>query len=200
MSQPFQKCAATEPAQQADFKKPRSVSAKTMEAEDEYESIQITTDLHDKFETYPKALRLHVENTYADDVYKLLEGFASGGAFPKVYTFHIVMGAYVQGGDPSDYKVTQNETYYKASMANVAVLEQFLKTAPPRKADFVKASDVELTNPKFAELHSVPPGHMGWGFDTYGCLSLHKTTIQKNRLKHAFVYVQRKEIDPITID
>ncbi|KAF3049479.1 hypothetical protein E8E11_010287 [Didymella keratinophila] len=200
MSQPFNKRAAAEPAEQANPKKQRTASAKTMEAEEEYESIQITTDLHGKFDPYPKALRQRVEDTYGDDVYKILEAFASGGAFPKKYTFHIVRGSRVQDGNASDYKSTQIETYYSASMANVAVLEQFLKIALPRKADFVKAPDVELINPDFAALHSVPPGHMGWGFDALGCLSLHKTIILKNKLKHAFAYVQRKDVISVTID
>ena len=85
-------------------------------------------------------------------------------------------------------------------MAYVALLEQFLRLAPNKKADFVKAADVELVNPDAANVHSVPPGHMGWGFDALDCLSLHKTVIQKNRLKHAFAYVVRKEVAPVTID
>ena len=163
-----------------------------MEVEDEYESVQIKTDLHDKFGPYPKALRQQVENTYTDDVYTILEVFASGGAFPKTYTYQIVNWGHFQGGSPLDYKVTQKETYYTVGMANVAVLEQLLKIAPPRKADFVEAPDVELINPDYAALHSVPPGQMGWGFDKDGCLSLHKTIIQKNKLKHIFAYVKRE--------
>ena len=200
MSQPFKKRAATEPAEQADPKKQRTGPAKTTEAEEEYESVQITTDLHGKFNPFPKALRQHIEETYANDTYEILEKFASGGAPPKMYTFHIVRGTHVQGGDVSDYKNTQPEVYYCASMANVALLEQFLRLAPNKKADFVKAADVELVNPDAANVHSVPPGHMGWGFDALDCLSLHKTVIQKNRLKHAFAHVVRKEVAPVTID
>jgi hypothetical protein len=205
MTLPLKKRAAAEPAEQADPKKQRSASAKTVEAEEEFESVQIATDLHGKFDSYPKALRQHVECTYTDDVYKILEAFASGGASPKKYTYHIVRGTHVQGGDVLDYRNTQPEIYYCVSMANVALLEQFLRIAPNKKADFVKAPDVKLTNPDFAGLHSVPPGHMGWGFDALGCLSLHETSIYNNRLKHAFAYVGRKEVgrkevDPVPID
>lgn len=200
MSQSSNKRAATEPVEQGGPKKQRTGPTKTREAEEDYESVQITTDLHDKFGPYPKALREAVQDAYTDDVYKILEGFQSGGAFPKVYTFHIVRGTRVQGGDTSDYKLTKAEIYFSASMANTAVLEQFLKVTPTRKADFVKAPDVELVNPDFAGLHSVPPGHMGWGFDALGCLSLHKTVIHKNRLKHTFAYVDRREVAPVTIN
>jgi hypothetical protein len=194
MSQSFKRRAATEPTEQSEPKKPRGAPAKIIETEEEYESVQITTELQDKFDPYPKALRKTVEDTYTDDVYKILEGFQSRGALVKKYTFHIVRGVHVQGGDANDYKITQAETFYNTSMANVAVLEQFLRLAPSKKAEFVKAPDVELVNPEFAGLHSVPPGHMGWGFDAHGCLSLHKTSIQKNRLKNAFAYVERKEV------
>lgn len=80
-------------------------------------------------------------------------------------------------------------------MANVAVLEQFLKLAPSKKAEYVKAPDVGLTNTGYAALHSVPHGHLGWGWDALGCLSVHKTVVQKNRLKHAYAYVERKEVN-----
>ncbi|KAF3044759.1 hypothetical protein E8E12_010343 [Didymella heteroderae] len=196
MSQSITKRAATEPMEQDDSKKQQNAPVKTVEAEEEYESVQIATELHDKFDAYPKALRKAVEDTYADDRYNILESFQSGGAFPKKYTFHIIRGSRIQCGDSSDYKSPQHEVFYNASMANVAILEQFIRVAPTRKADFVKASDVELSNPDFAALHSVPPGHMGWGFDALGCLSLHKTVIQKNRLKHVFAYVGAQGGDP----
>lgn len=117
-----------------------------------------------------------------------------------MYTFHIVQGTRIQGGDTSDYKLTQSEIYSSASTAKVAILKQFLKVAPPGKTDFVKAPDAELINPDFAGLYSVPPIDMGWGFDALSFLPLHKIIINKNRLKHKFAYVERKEANPVTIE
>lgn len=64
-----------------------------------------------------------------------------------------------------------------------------------KKADFVKAPNVQLANPDYAALHSVPHGHLGWGFDVNGCLSLHRTRIVHNKLKHHWVYVERRAVE-----
>lgn len=77
MASTSKKRAATEPVEPA-TKKQRNGPANTGEIEEEYESVQITAELHDKFALYPKALREAVENDYTNDIYKIIAGFQSG--------------------------------------------------------------------------------------------------------------------------
>ncbi|KAH6629833.1 hypothetical protein C7974DRAFT_395318 [Boeremia exigua] len=185
---------AAEQAGPTSPKKPRATDAKDMNDDDKYESVQISTELHDKFERYPKTLRHIVEEAYVTDVYDIIEEFKAGRYPPRQSKYHIVRAARTQGGDKTDYKLAQLEVFPNTSMANVAVLEQFRKFAPSKTSKFVKAPEVDLANPQFAALHSVPPGQMGWGFDSFGCISLHLTVLQENKLKHFSIYVERKAV------
>jgi hypothetical protein len=191
MSAPTKKRAGTEPAGHGPYKTPRVAAAKNSKCEEA--AVEITVDLHDRFNLYPEPLRNYVEIKYAAEVDEIMKCFKMGHIVSPKAAYYIVRGSRVQGGDEkTDYKIVQIETYQTASMANIAVLEQFLARAPPKKGAFVRATNAKLANPDFAELHSVHPGQMGWGFDKLGCLSLHLTVIENNKLKHTYVYVEQR--------
>src|SRR5690242_7826171 len=162
----------------------------------EYEPIQITCQFHDTFNGFPQALRQVVERQYTDSIYEMLEACKGSPPAPQQLTYHIVSG--VSGSPASDYKVFQNQVFPEASMANVAVLEQFSKKLPPKKIRFVQAPDELQANPDYAALNLVAAGQIGWGFDKHACLSLHKTAIEESRLRHDFIYVVRREMDVVT--
>ena len=193
------KRAATEPATSIEPKKPRRAAAGKVkdEEEEEYESVQVTTKLLHKFSVYPEPLRDVVQQSYVDEIYKILDSLNDDRQLSQKFKFHIVRGSRIHGGDPFDYASCQPETFANASMANVAVLEQFLHEAPAKKAGFPKALEAKLANPEFAALHSVNHGQMGWGFDKYECLSLHKTAIIGNKLKHFWIYVERRMVKAV---
>ncbi|KAJ4314034.1 hypothetical protein N0V94_006651 [Neodidymelliopsis sp. IMI 364377] len=191
MSAPIKKRAGTEPAGPGVHKIPRLAPTKNLECEEE--AIEITVDLHSRFNAYPETLRNHVEARHAAEVDEIMKCFKMGRIISPKAKYHIVRGSRVQGGDEkTDYKIVNIDTYQTANMANIAVLEQFLARAPSKKGAFIRATNAKLANPDFAELHSVHPGQMGWGFDKLGCLSLHLTVIENNKLKHTYVYVEQR--------
>lgn len=161
----------------------------------EYEPIQITCQFHETLHKFPQALRQVIESQYTDTIYEMLEACKGSPPAPQQSTYHIISG--VSGSSASDYKVVQNTVFPWASMANVAVLEQFSRKLPPRKIRFVQAPDELLDNPDYAGLNAVAAGQVGWGFDRRACLSLHKTAVEGGRLRHDFIYVVRREVDVV---
>lgn len=181
-------------------KKTRTAVTKKDEDEDDIEPMQITSQLWEKFDKYPNPPRETIEEKYTDEVYFILERLQNGKSVTHSHTYHIINGVRTNGTSASDYKTAQAAVFLNASMANVAVLEQFIKDTPARKTAFVQAPKVKLANPDFAALHSVPHGHMGWGFDKDGCLSLHLTKIENNRLKHLYIYVESKVVEGVKVE
>lgn len=173
-----------------DAKKPRTASANKVEDDVEYETVQITCSLLERFNQYPKALRQVVEEEYTDVLYSIAQAYQKGVPVPEDFVYHIVRG--VKGSATSDYKLANVKLFPTASMANVAIIEEFSNLlTTEKKINFVRAPEVTVSNPAFALLHSVPPGCIGWGFDRYGCLSLHKTSVEQNKLRHDWIYVER---------
>ena len=195
----LKKRGATEPAGSVDPKKPRIAPAKTTEVEVEEESVQISTELHDRFSIYPKQLRDIVEKGYNDEVYDILDRVQAGRPLVQGITYHIQQGARWDSGEII-YKLMLKEVLPNSAMANVKALEHFISKAPTKKALYIKAAETKLANPQYSQLHSVPPNHMGWGFDKFGCLSLRLTTIEDNKLKHEFIFVHRKAVEVGKVD
>ncbi|KAJ4987787.1 hypothetical protein SVAN01_06667 [Stagonosporopsis vannaccii] len=159
----------------------------------EYEPIQITCQLYKDYDKFPEALRTFVEKRYTDDVYEILQSYHNNQPASQKFTYRIIEGADRQDSSVSNYKTVRVQVYRNASMANVAVLEHFRKLMPPKKTYFVKAPDEMQSNPDYAKLNSVTAGQIGWGFDEHGCLSLRKTSVEESKLRHDFMYVERRK-------
>ena len=168
----------------------------------EFFDISVGGDI--RFDVYPERLRDRIQVRHEKLIHKMIAKFKKGEPLTPHFEFSIRKNffSYPQDAE-TDFKVKRPVRYPAVSLANEAVLQEFLNRVPPRsKITELKRADGQepSTNPAFAQLHSVRNGEMGWGIDRFGCLSLQLTYIQGGRLRHELVFVERTTVTPPTVD
>ncbi|KAF2994805.1 hypothetical protein E8E13_001538 [Curvularia kusanoi] len=155
--------------------------------------FEVSVFTEDKFDRYPETLRVAMETHHENLMRIIMAKFQHGLPLTPTYEYTVTSKKSSQPKDAkNDYQVLRSDRYPAASLANQAILENFLSKAPSRKLGYTELKvGRSMANPTFAQLHSVRNGDMGWGFDRYGCLSLHLTKIEDGCLKHEALWVER---------
>jgi hypothetical protein len=156
------------------------------------------------FDVYPERLRDRIQERHEMLIRTIMARFEEGKPLTPNFEYRITKKKFSYRADAdADFKARRPKRYPAVSLANQAVLQEFLDRVPPRS----KITELKLvggqepsTNPAFAQLHSVRNGEMGWGMDRFGCLSLQLTYIQGDRLRHELVFVERTAVNPPTVD
>jgi hypothetical protein len=165
------------------------------------ETYHVTTKLHGKYNVFPELLRNRLQASYVATIQFQINALQSGAVSEYKYTYSVVTERRIRQVTPS-LEPTCNTTLCKdsivsLSLANTALLEVFLKSQKERleKPSFVMLKRHEgISNPEFTQLHAVRHEEIGWGFDTYGCLSLYLVYIDQGKLREYVIYVQRAEL------
>ena len=162
--------------------------------------FEISVDGHTSFDVYPERLRALVQERHEILLRAMLAKFEKGEPLAPKVEYRIRKNKFSYPPDAeNDFKVKRPVRYPAVSLANQAVLQEFLDRVPPRSKMVelkLVACQEPSTNPAFAQLHSVRNGEMGWGLDKFGCLSLQLTYIQGDRLRHELVFVERTALNP----
>lgn len=180
-------------------KRPRFPASKTPEVQKSDGAFEVSVEMGRDFSVYPDKLLEIVENRHESLINFVMSKFETGTPLQRHYVYTITRKCIsIPRNAASDYNTSRVETYPAVSFANKQVLKEFIVKAPSKKkfAELEMPDDVSpMANPAFAELQSVRPGGMSWGFDRWGCISLHLTTIESGRLKHESIYTERKSIE-----
>jgi hypothetical protein len=179
-------------------KQPRTgPDAEVIEEKDE--TYHVTTRLHSKFGLFPALLQNRLQKAYEVTIQYHMNVLQSGSIPEYKYSYSIVTERRIR-------QIATNSLcnvnlckggIVSLSIANTALLELFLKSQKEslKKPNFVMLKQQEgIVNPEFTQLHAVRHDEIGWGFDSYGCLSLYLVYIDQGKLREYVIYVQRAEV------
>lgn len=205
INMPKMKRAAPDSDTPVDSKRPRTLTSKTPEVQKKDCAFEVSVVMDDKFRVFPERLRSILQEQHASLIKQFMIKVETGAPLQPGDDYFITRVRRSQPEDKvSDYNYKSGEKYPAASFANKEALKEFVTKVTARKRAFIQlempVSEKGRTNPAFAQLHSVRAGEIGWGFDKYECLSLHRTTVEGCRLRHESIYVTRRGVEAPNIE
>jgi hypothetical protein len=114
-------------------------------------------------------------------------------------TFSIITARRNRNAD-TDFVLKTHETGLSSViLANDELLKWYCRSKSGQFMEIKNFLEIEtkdgVANPQYDRVRSIKAWNLGWGFDTYGCLSFYRSQIERDRVVHYVVYVERNIIE-----